>query len=349
MNESFGEFLQLPEQERRDVFEATARHLDTLASNIEKDLWVCLVLDGLYNGLPDGHPRLLFKGGTSLSKAFGLIRRFSEDIDIVVYRDDLGFGTDRDPDNPDLALSGKKRRALFEELRAACGDYICGRLRDELEAVLARVHRNCRVTVDEDDSDGQTILVEYPSLYDGGDAPYVAPRVKIEGGARSAFEPNESCRVTPYIADALDGFDLNVANITAIVPARTLLEKILILHGAHCGYRDQSRVPTDRQRISRHYYDVAMLAGSDAGRAALKDRALLDAVRAHNLVAFPQAWKKFDEAVPGTTRLVPQADLRVAIERDYAAMQGMVFGEVPDFDWIMDRLRDAETDLNTIE
>lgn len=120
MNESFGEFLQLPEQERRDVFEATARHLDTLASNIEKDLWVCLVLDGLYNGLPDGHPRLLFKGGTSLSKAFGLIRCFSEDVDIVVYRDDLGFGTDRDPANPDLALSGKKRRALFEELRAAC-------------------------------------------------------------------------------------------------------------------------------------------------------------------------------------------------------------------------------------
>ena len=92
-------FLTLPEQDRRDVFEAAASRLDTLPGYVEKDFWVCLVLDALYNRLPDGHPRLIFKGGTSLSKAFGLIKRFSEDIDLVVYRDDLGFEGGARPDH----------------------------------------------------------------------------------------------------------------------------------------------------------------------------------------------------------------------------------------------------------
>lgn len=94
-SESFERFLTLPDQDRRDVFEAAADRLDTLASYVEKDFWVCLVLDALYNRLPEGHPQLLFKGGTALSKAFGLIQRFSEDIDLVVYREGLGFGADR--------------------------------------------------------------------------------------------------------------------------------------------------------------------------------------------------------------------------------------------------------------
>lgn len=107
MNPAYAAFLKLPAQERRDVFEAAADRLGTLAYYAEKDFWVCLALDALYNGLPDGHPRLLFKGGTSLSKAFSLIARFSEDIDIVVFRHDLGFTGDDDPANPVADLSKK--------------------------------------------------------------------------------------------------------------------------------------------------------------------------------------------------------------------------------------------------
>ena len=90
-------FLALPDQDRRDIFEAAARRLDTLPGYVEKDFWVCLVLDLLYHGVPQEHPKLLFKGGTSLSKAFGLIDRFSEDIDLVVHRSGLGFEGQRDP------------------------------------------------------------------------------------------------------------------------------------------------------------------------------------------------------------------------------------------------------------
>ena len=127
MMKAFESFLTLPEQDKRDVFEAAASRLDTLPSYVEKDFWVCFVLDVFYNRLPVGHPRLLFKGGTSLSKAFGLIRRFSEDIDLVVFRDDLGFKGDRDPTAAGH-LSNKRRNALFKELGEACRAHILGDL-----------------------------------------------------------------------------------------------------------------------------------------------------------------------------------------------------------------------------
>lgn len=97
MTRGFESFLALADQDRRDILEAAAARLDTLPSYVEKDFWVCLVLDTLFNRRPEGHPRLLFKGGTSLSKAFGLIERFSEDIDLVVFLDGLGFEGERDP------------------------------------------------------------------------------------------------------------------------------------------------------------------------------------------------------------------------------------------------------------
>src|SRR6266481_6776039 len=90
MNPGFAEFLKARPQDRRDAFLGAARRLGTPEQNIEKDFWVTWTLDVLFNGLPAGHPRLLFKGGTSLSKAYGLISRFSEDIDITVFREDIG-------------------------------------------------------------------------------------------------------------------------------------------------------------------------------------------------------------------------------------------------------------------
>jgi hypothetical protein len=108
-------------------------------------------------------------------------------------------------------------------------------------------------------------------------------------------------------------------------------------------------VPADKDRISRHYYDVAMITGTDIGGAALADTTLLTAVREHNLIAFKQAWKKFDEAVPGSLRVVPSDELRAAIEKDYEAMQGMMLGDAPPFDWVIEQLQMAEDTINRRE
>ena len=344
MNETFATFLSLAEHEKRDVFEAAARRLDTLASYVEKDFWVCLVLDVLYHRLPNGHPRLFFKGGTSLSKAFNLIRRFSEDIDLVVHRGDLGFVADRDPTIRG-SLSNRARAALFKELSAACGSYIIGDLVTALATLLGESAAGCRVGADEDDVDGQTLLVEYPTLY-STNITYVSPRVRIEAAARSALQPNLKCTCVPYVAAELPDWSFDVDGINVIAPERTYWEKLLILHGVHCGYRDAQRLPSDRNRISRHYYDVAMITATELGWSALSNIDLLEAVRSHNIIAFRQAWKRFEEALPGSVRLVPQAKLRAVIDRDYGAMQGMILGEAPDFGWIVDQLRRAEAAIN---
>ena len=347
MNGTFESFLALSEQDKQDVFEATATRLDTLPSYIEKDFWVCVVLEVLYSRLPDGHPRLLFKGGTSLSKAFGLIRRFSEDIDIVVYRDSLGFTGACDPTIAGT-LSNNERRVLFEKLRVACSNYILGDLATELTTLMDQIAEGCRICPDEDDIDRQTLLIEYPTLYPSGDVAYVAPRVKIEAGARSALDPTLDCTVTPYVADELPDWSFDVNNIRVTALERTYWEKLLILHGVHCGYRDDphQRLPADKDRISRHYYDVAMITATEAGRSALSNIDLLCAVRNHNLIAFRQAWKRFEEAIPGSLRFVPQAELRRVIETDYSAMEGMILGEAPRFEWVMEQIQYAEDVIN---
>ncbi len=291
MNEAFKSLLSATEQERKDVFEGASKRLNASFNHMEKGFWVCLVLDVLYNGLPEKHPKLLFKGRTSLSKAFGLVQRFSEDVDIVVYREDLGFEGERDPTVAEN-LSNKKRKKLFEELRLACSTYILEDMKKDLRILVDEVAPGCRVFPDPNDQDGQTLLVEYPSMYTTGEGDYVVPQVKIEAGARSALDPNLTCSITPYIADELPDWSLEVENITVIAPERTYLDKLLILHGVHCGYRDAGRLPGEKQRISRHYYDAAMITATDIARSALSDTDLLDDVRAHNMLAFRQAMEK---------------------------------------------------------
>ncbi len=135
MNPAFIEILGAPEADRRGLFVDTAARLGTTAANAEKDFWVCWTLDVLFNGLPAGGPRLLFKGGTSLSKAFGLIERFSEDIDVTVFRDDLGQTATID----DLeALGSKTRRRKLDAIRDACSEFIRRDLRNDVGAVLSR-------------------------------------------------------------------------------------------------------------------------------------------------------------------------------------------------------------------
>ena len=116
MAEGYNVILAADDATRRDLFRAAAQRLGTSGQNIEKDFWVCWTLDALFNGLPAG-PRLLFKGGTSLSKGFGLIQRFSEDIDITVFRDDLGVPASVAQLN---AMSRKKREAALGAIKAAC-------------------------------------------------------------------------------------------------------------------------------------------------------------------------------------------------------------------------------------
>src|SRR5881296_4247199 len=178
----FATVLAASADDRRDLFIGAGNRLGTVQQNIEKDFWVCWTLDALFNGLQADGPRLLFKGGTSLSKSFGLIDRFSEDIDITVFRDDLGEPASIE----DLeALSGKKRRARLDAIRVACQAFINGPFLKTFDEVLAAEMRSARVAPtryraepDAADADQQTVLVWYP-VVTAGASPYIRSAVKI--------------------------------------------------------------------------------------------------------------------------------------------------------------------------
>lgn len=344
MNQAYQEFLNLSTQDRKDVFEAEAERLDTRPSYVEKDFWVCFVLDILYNGLPGDHPRLLFKGGTSLSKAYGLIRRFSEDVDFTVFRDDLGFGKEQDPTAPEL--SKKKREILCEEIKKEACKYICSKLRDDLSNVMLNVVSGCQVTIDETDQDKSTLLVQYSSLFEKDDSAYVQPRVKLEGGGRSALDPHKKLSIDPYITNALNDWDFLVPNVITISPERTFWDKVMILHGWYCGYRDEERLPKDKQRLSRHYYDVAMIYKAEVGKKAIANASLRKDVQHHTQLFFKRAWMKLEEAIPGSIRLLPPEQLANELEQDYQKMQGMMLGNAPDFNDILQELSNLESEIN---
>ncbi len=207
MNPAFDEVLAAGLDAMLGAFDTTALRLGTASRNIEKDFWACWTLDALFNGHKEGGPRLLFKGGTSLSKGFGLINRFSEDIDVTVFRDDLGEpATIKELE----ALSGKKRRARLDAIKDASRACINSPLLDELTLILKDRLRAAgldagaaRVEADEADPDGQTLLIWYPAATPRTD--YVRAAIKIELGAKSPLDPNSEVPIKPYVDDDLAG------------------------------------------------------------------------------------------------------------------------------------------------
>jgi Nucleotidyl transferase AbiEii toxin, Type IV TA system len=340
VNEAYGQFLQLSARQREDVFEAAAEDLDTRSTYIEKDFWVSLIIDIFYNGLTQDHPRILFKGGTSLSKVYGLIQRFSEDVDFTIFAADLGFTDERDPNSPEI--SKKKKQKLSQEVIEVTADYISDRLKGDLEEAIGRLDVDCTIAIDE--TDRSTLLVRYPSLFtsDG----YVQPTVKLEGGGRSAVDPHHSYVIQPLIASTLVDWDFSVSNVITIDAQRTFWDKVFILHGLYYGYREENRIPADRQRLSRHYYDVATIYNSSIGKQAVENYELREKVRQHKLDFFNSAWMKFDLAIPGSLKIVPYDNLLKALDRDYQSMQGMMLGDVPNFYDIVKTLERLESAIN---
>jgi len=329
VNQNFNTVLAAADNERRDLFVGAATRLGTAAQNVEKDFWVSWTLDALFNGLQAGGPRLLFKGGTSLSKAFGLISRFSEDIDITVFRQDLGQSVEVDELE---ALSGKKRRARLDEIRSACQVYIAGPLLEQLRgiATAAIPGGKFKLELDADDKDGQSVLFWYPAVTaESKPGDYIRSAVKIELGAKSALDPHVAATVTPYVAADLANLNLQVGNITTVRPERTFWDKVMILHGLRQWYANRGELRHAGQRVSRHYYDVHRLMQADPGNAWRSDNALAGDCARHARMFFGSPDLGLETAAAGGFTLIPNEAMRAPLAKDYEAMSGMIFGEVP--------------------
>jgi hypothetical protein len=327
--DAYREVINASARDRLDLFLTTANRLGAPIGNIEKDFWVCWTLHALYHRLPEKRPRLLFKGGTSLSKAYGLIQRFSEDIDITVFREDLEQAATIEELQ---ALSNSQRRRKLDEIRDACRSYIVGPFKDAIITVLAEDTGGLgRVDVDAADPDGQTLLLWYPEIEARDDA-YVRPAVRIESGAKSALDPHRPITIRPYIADEVLAFDLTIPDVMTIDPRRTFWDKVVIVHGLCRWYERRGVLRQEGQRVSRHYYDLHCLMASEVGRTALEDSELAaDCVR-HARMFFDRPDFDLASAQPGSYAIMPLAGMTDALRRDYDNTVAMIFGTVPTFD-----------------
>ena len=330
-----------PAEERAELFRETAARRGVVPTIIEKDFWVCWTLRRLFTTEAQ-RPAMLFKGGTSLSKVYAAIERFSEDVDISLHRHDLGFSHARDPRN---AESRKARGRLLDELALACERFIAGQLVPRITADFAAVLGSHGGTwrVEVDGTDRQTVLFTYPASIGAGAAPYVRQVVRLEFGARSDPWPADIADVRPYAAEEFpDAFEDARARVTVLGAKRTFWEKATILHAEY--HRPEPRKDTDR--LSRHYYDLAMLARGPVRDEALGDTALLLQVARHKEMFYPAAWANYAEARPGTLRLAPHPSLARSLEADYRRMTEMFFTPPPPFDEVLATIAELEQGIN---
>lgn len=324
---------------RDEAFQEAAAQLGFSKAIVEKDFWVCWSLKQLF-ALPSFGNQMIFKGGTSLSKAYDVIHRFSEDVDLSLDRGQLGFEGERDPENP--GLSGKKQKQLLQELQDAAEDMVSGPLMAELQAAFdAGLDQSFSLTVAP--GDAQTLLFEYPSKTKPSEG-YVQPIVRFEFGARGVHLPAEDQAISPYICQAFpDLLNIGEVDVKVLGVERTFWEKATILHMLY--HQDAAKPLADR--MSRHYYDMAQLIGHEAKTRALGSLDLLDQVAHHKSVFFKAAWANYEDAKPGSLRLMPNVDLAKALRRDYAGMREMIIGDAPSFDDVLSAIEAFEAEINT--
>ena len=331
--------------DRADLFNEAAARRGVAPAIIEKDFWVCWSLKRLFS-LPGDNPSLAFKGGTSLSKIYQAIKRFSEDIDLSFDRRDLGYVDDRDPQS---APSRKKKEKLIEDLVRTVTRHVqevlIPRLAEVIKAELPNIEGGWQLA--KDDADPQTVIFRYPPSFRTAkysDLTYVNPVVRLELGARGDPWPTERRAIIPYVAEEFpDVFSAPSSEVVVLGAERTFWEKATLLHSEY-----HRPIGPSKERLSRHCYDLALLADTEAGQRALKDVEMLEKVARHKEVFFYSAWSHYGTAKPGTLRLVPPEARLAEFAGDYAKMAPMIFGTAPRFEVLIERLRELEQQINAV-
>lgn len=316
------------DKDRAELFRETASKMHTTSAIAEKDFWVVWTLEKIFT-----HPRLskilMFKGGTSLSKIYGLIERFSEDIDLILNWDLLT------KENPEDKRSKNKQDRFNKSLNLKAGEYIGDELFPIVEDLLAPLC-TCKIS----DGDKLKIEIHYPALFTDS---ALLPAVLLEIGPLAHWFPTSEFEISSFAAQKFPHlFETSKCKVNAVLAERTFWEKATILHQeAHRS--EDKKMPL---RYSRHYYDMAMMANSNIKARALGDLDLLQSVIGFNQKFYPCAWAKFQEAVPGTLKLIPPEFRMKELLADYKAMRSMIFGEYLEFEKVIKILDRLEKEIN---
>jgi hypothetical protein len=329
-------FLELPADERRLYIEQAAVRRSLSPVILEKDFWVCWLLGILFESEFAGD--LVFKGGTSLSKVFGVIHRFSEDLDLSISPAFLNL--------PEAGTSRHQANKWMTKAEAACGVAVQSKIAPVLEAAVADVLGKREAAWFEFLTDPGThspvLLFHYPSTQPAA-FEYLKRSVKLEFGSLTDQQPVGRHPVQPWVAEVLpDAFPDWQCEVVALEVERSFWEKATILHTE---YHRPADKPTP-DRFSRHYADTAALAKHPAARKAADDHTLRNRVVQWKSQFFGSSWANYDQAKPGTFRLVPPPERLPALRRDYQAMRDMYVSEPAGFDDILTVLADLEQRIN---
>ncbi|TRW25965.1 nucleotidyl transferase AbiEii/AbiGii toxin family protein [Flavobacterium zepuense] len=328
------QWLQLTEKRRLEILNLASNRTGLPAQAIEKDWWVTIVLHAIFSS--EYAPYLIFKGGTSLSKAYNLIQRFSEDIDLAIDRDFLNF-------------KGELSKSQIKKLRKASGQFIVGPFRNALDQRLQEMQipkELYTLKTDEhvdDTSDPHTIELEYNTIVEQGD--YLPQRVLIEIGARSLTEPAENKTIQSILDETFpeQPFTEQVFDVTVVVPTKTFLEKVFLLHEEFSKPFDKIRFV----RLSRHLYDLEKLMDHEFGIEALNDIELFATIVAHRSTYNIVRGISYERHTHQLLNFIPPNEVIELWRQDYQEMrENMFYGETLEFDQIILRLRELNKRFN---
>lgn len=319
-------FATLGDEEKKMLFARASEQTKLAVQVIEKDWWVTIVLQLLSQSSCADY--LSFKGGTSLSKAWGLIDRFSEDVDLAL--DHTLFGIDNTSRSQRLKLRKESRlfitETLSSELRDALGTLGCSGYTVE---PVTRV-QNKEI---DGDKDPTTILVKYKSLYPPL-LSYLQPTVKIEISCLSMKEPVASRNLSSFVSQCIPALEQDDAFVmNTVLPTRTFLEKAFLLNEEY--QRDHPR----SFRMSRHLYDLERMMDTEYGLSALSDMALYRAIVQHRREYYCLKYVNYDSNNPDRIMICPPDSLLSDWRADYEAMQqSFIYGKSLPFDNLIDRI-----------
>jgi len=336
--------LALSREEQAEIISHFSQRLNIEPHVVEKDLWVCWALQQLFS-MPNPL-QMAFKGGTSLSKVFNVIFRFSEDIDITI--DYTSFKNDLE--NPFAEnVSKNAQKKLSENLKLQLTDYIHHTVKPYFQnAVKTQFDNAVSISVN---PSGEKFWIKYPSAFSLN--PYLKEGVLLEFGARNVTTPNEIHRVEPLLAKFIVNNELILPSISVPVlsPQRTFWEKATLIHVECNKYNNtitEIKANTHAERLSRHWYDLVMLHRHAIGQEAIRNLSLLEEVVKHKKVFFSGAHYNYDDCLQGKLSLIPDDNHIKALAQDYRIMitNGMFFETPPTFEEILTELDKIENLIN---
>ena len=325
-------FYNIVEQEKKNIYKEVSNRVNMPAFNVEKDWWVVQTLHLVFKMEAGAH--LVFKGGTSLSKSWGVINRFSEDVDLAIDRKFLGF-------------EGHLNKSQRTKLRKASSSFIVENFAPALQKEFDKrgmqdVKVNVKATT-ESDQDPKLVEIHYPNVLEYPE--YVKPRVLLEIGCRSLIEPKTDKNVISLIDEQFPQsfFAQEAISIPSVNPERTFLEKIFLLH-------EEFQKPEPRyERMSRHLYDLYKLSKQAVCIAALKNKELYDTIVQHRIQFTKLKEVDYDKHVPEFIKFIPTKNVLDAYRKDYKDMQENMINDKPlSFDELLVALESLQKEINGI-